>query len=69
MNDAICNDYPRALFFIARGATAPDAKVVCSGCAVRADCLAYALDDLTLQGVWGGTTERERRQLRGQRAA
>jgi WhiB family transcriptional regulator, redox-sensing transcriptional regulator len=39
-------------------------KVVCRACPVREECLAYALADETLQGVWGGTTERERREMR-----
>ena len=44
------------------------AKAVCAVCTVRGECLAYALADLQLQGVWGGTTEPERRSLRGQAA-
>ena len=40
------------------------AKAVCSGCAVQEACLEFAL--LTNQefGVWGGTSEDERRRLR-----
>jgi WhiB family redox-sensing transcriptional regulator len=40
------------------------AKAVCSSCPVRAECLDYALADPSLVGCWGGTTERERRDLR-----
>jgi WhiB family redox-sensing transcriptional regulator len=39
------------------------AKVVCSGCPVRLECLAEALDNRIEWGVWGGMTERERRAL------
>ena len=30
----------------------------------REECLAYALADKDLVGMWGGTTERERREMR-----
>ncbi|MDR2620296.1 MAG: WhiB family transcriptional regulator [Propionibacteriaceae bacterium] len=43
------------------------AKNICFGCPVRANCLAEALDNRIEWGVWGGMTERERRQLRRQR--
>ncbi|MGW1617353.1 WhiB family transcriptional regulator [Streptomyces sp. NPDC002285] len=43
------------------------AKAVCSGCLVRTECLAYALDNRIEHGVWGGMTERERRALRRRR--
>ena len=34
-----------------------------SGCPVRGECLAEALDNRIEWGVWGGMTERERRAL------
>lgn len=54
-------DHPDALFV--QGAAQQQAKVVCFRCPVRAECLAHALDTRTQFGVWGGMTERERRQL------
>jgi hypothetical protein len=39
-------------------------RAICSGCAVRESRLAYALADKGLVGMWGGTTERERREMR-----
>jgi WhiB family redox-sensing transcriptional regulator len=44
------------------------AKLVCSGCPVRMECLAEALDHRIEWGVWGGMTERERRLLLRQRS-
>lgn len=46
-----------------RGAEQNKAKQLCSGCPVRTECLAEALDNQIEWGVWGGMTERERRAL------
>ncbi|GLZ28000.1 hypothetical protein Lesp02_01900 [Lentzea sp. NBRC 105346] len=35
----------------------------CLPCPVRTECLAHALDHRIEFGVWGGMTERERRQV------
>ena len=45
------------------GAAQNRAKTVCTGCPVRTECLADALDSRIEYGVWGGMTERERRAL------
>jgi WhiB family redox-sensing transcriptional regulator len=39
------------------------ARALCTGCPVKARCLAEALDHQIEWGVWGGMTERERRSL------
>jgi WhiB family redox-sensing transcriptional regulator len=60
------------LFFPERGASTTEAKAVCAGCPVTEDCLWFALgatdDRVPVQkfGIWGGTSERERRRLRRQ---
>jgi WhiB family redox-sensing transcriptional regulator len=41
-----------------------EAKRICSGCEVRAECLEYALAHDERFGIWGGLSERERRRLR-----
>jgi WhiB family redox-sensing transcriptional regulator len=50
--------------FPVRGESTIAAKAVCAGCVVRSECLSYALADSNLVGIWGGTSERERRQMR-----
>ncbi|GAA2478357.1 MULTISPECIES: WhiB family transcriptional regulator [Actinomycetes] len=40
------------------------AKTVCERCPVRQECLDWALDTGQGIGIWGGTTELERRRLR-----
>lgn len=52
---------PDALFV--RGAAQNRAKLLCSQCPVRTECLAEALTHNIEWGVWGGMTERERRAL------
>lgn len=39
------------------------AKAVCTGCPVRTECLADALDQRIDFGIWGGMSSRERRAL------
>ncbi|MDQ0379894.1 WhiB family transcriptional regulator [Amycolatopsis thermophila] len=65
---AACRDEDPELFFpvseMGPGARqVARAKAVCASCPVRAECLAYALDAGLDNGIFGGTTERERRSL------
>ncbi len=66
---AACRGTPNpGLFFpAATGITAAgqarEAKAVCADCPVLTACLAYALATRQEYGVWGGTTERERRAM------
>jgi hypothetical protein len=65
MERAACRGADPALFFPTLGAnTAAKAKAICAGCAVRQECLEYALADPESAGVWAGMAERERRRLR-----
>ncbi len=41
-----------------------EALSVCEGCVSRAQCLAWALEHGEEFGIWGGTTERDRRAMR-----
>ncbi len=66
---ASCVGVDPELFFPERGETTRHAKAVCSRCLVCQECLEYALANAEKFGVWGGTSERERRKLRRQRAA
>jgi WhiB family transcriptional regulator, redox-sensing transcriptional regulator len=46
------------------GTSSEAAAELCRGCGFVASCLAYAVENRELSGVWGGTTEGERRRLR-----
>ena len=41
-----------------------EAKRICRDCPVRTPCLAWALGQGSCVGIWGGTTEDERRAIR-----
>lgn len=56
----------QAMFFPARGESVEAARAICDGCPVTGECLDFALENHCI-GVWGGTTERQRRTLRRER--
>ena len=59
-----CTPDQMHLFFPALGEDVRPAKAICAGCPVRAECLNYALDNGIHNGIWGGTSELQRRGLR-----
>jgi len=60
---------PEAEFMTARRRREAKAKAVCAGCPARRECLAWALDTGQSFGIWGGTSEEERRAILRQRRA
>jgi WhiB family transcriptional regulator, redox-sensing transcriptional regulator len=44
------------------------AKAICADCPVRPTCLDFAMANRDLQGIWGGTTDEERRKARRSKA-
>jgi WhiB family redox-sensing transcriptional regulator len=68
---AACRDVDPELFFPKPGQNVASAKRICASCPVRMPCLEFALTAVSTSvddhGVYGGTTERERRRLRRQR--
>ena len=63
---ALCAQVDPEIFFPEKGGSVRDPKRICGMCDVRAECLDYALthEDAGRFGIWGGTSERERRTLR-----
>ncbi|MET9959633.1 WhiB family transcriptional regulator [Streptomyces sp. NPDC006326] len=59
---AVCRTGDPDELFV-EGAAQNRAKAVCTGCPVRTECLAHALDNRIEHGVWGGMTERGGRSL------
>ncbi|MGH9117242.1 MAG: WhiB family transcriptional regulator [Acidimicrobiales bacterium] len=68
MDLANCLGCDPDLFFPELGEPSAAAKAVCGGCVVRRECLEFALVTGQKHGIWGGTSERERRRLRRARA-
>ncbi len=69
MEHGACRGVGNETFFTSRGQRmlVKAAKTMCATCPVIEDCLAYALDQPDLQGIWGGTSPRERVHLRVRR--
>jgi WhiB family redox-sensing transcriptional regulator len=67
--ESACRDTDPSLFFPV-GTTGPAleqiaaAKAVCDSCEAKTPCLQFALSTNQDSGVWGGTSEEERRKLR-----
>ncbi|AEA27341.1 hypothetical protein GCM10023403_39350 [Pseudonocardia benzenivorans] len=61
---ALCAQTDPEAFFPEKGGSTREAKRICGGCEVRAECLEYALAQDERFGIWGGLSERERRRLR-----
>lgn len=57
-----CGEDPE-VFYPDNDEEATLALQICAGCVVREACLEYALEARERLGVWGGTTERERRRI------
>ncbi len=60
---AACRGVDPNLFFPTEEQDASAALRICQGCPVQQECLEWALESRVRYGVWGGTTERDRRRL------
>jgi WhiB family redox-sensing transcriptional regulator len=69
MRDAACRDAGADRFFPRDGAGVIRAQRICRGCLVRSECGSFALTHRIGHGVWGGLSERARRELLHERDA
>jgi WhiB family redox-sensing transcriptional regulator len=67
MAEGNCRDEPPSMFFPSDGVGVDVARQLCATCPVKEPCLEYALRNRIDHGVWGGTSERERRRILRQR--
>ncbi|WP_420625178.1 WhiB family transcriptional regulator [Candidatus Poriferisodalis sp.] len=58
-----CADTDPNVFFPSDGAGVIAAQKVCAECPVKDPCREYALANNITHGVWGGTSERQRRRI------
>jgi WhiB family redox-sensing transcriptional regulator len=61
---ALCRAVGVDIFFKGAGESTDQARALCAACPTRAECLAAALEDVDTRGIWGGTSERQRREMR-----
>lgn len=61
---AVCSSVDPELFFPNRGESPVEAKAVCRSCPVRRECLEFALETNQTYGIWGGTSDQERRRIK-----
>jgi WhiB family redox-sensing transcriptional regulator len=64
--EAACRGSDPELFFPSRGENRQlsKAKAICNECPVQPECLQYAVDNQIHQGIYGGQSERQRRNTR-----
>jgi WhiB family transcriptional regulator, redox-sensing transcriptional regulator len=70
MRHGLCREIDPDLFFPNKGANereVREAKAVCRACSVTTECLTYAMKHPMEEGIWGGTSGRERAILAAQR--
>lgn len=64
---ALCAQTDPNAFFPEKGESTKSAKSVCGSCPVRDECLEYALANNMRFGIWGGLSEKQRRDLLAQK--
>ncbi len=65
MRRALCaTEADPDVFYPPKNARATEAIKVCLECPVRDECLVHAVVNYETFGVWGGTSERQRRWIR-----
>jgi WhiB family transcriptional regulator, redox-sensing transcriptional regulator len=64
---ALCAQTDPDAFYPEKGKSTTAAKRTCMACEVRTECLEYALENEERWGVWGGTSEHQRRKMQRER--
>lgn len=62
--EAVCAQVDPEIFFPEKGGSNREAKRICMSCPVRVACEREAAERDEPFGIWGGTSERERRRLK-----
>lgn len=65
--EAACHDADPEQFFSSDEDKQSAALALCAACPVRSECLEHALSTREPYGIWGGTTEHERKRIARQR--
>ncbi|MFC5384281.1 WhiB family transcriptional regulator [Arcanobacterium hippocoleae] len=67
MEDALCAQTDPDIFYPEKGGSTAPATSICQGCAVRAQCLEYAITNDIRHGIWGGTSDNDRKRIARER--
>ncbi|MFF5977151.1 WhiB family transcriptional regulator [Streptomyces sp. NPDC012769] len=59
----LCAQTDPELFWPEKGSSTAEARKICTACEVRLECLEYAVTHGE-PGVWGGTSENQRKAIR-----
>ena len=65
--EALCAEMGNEPFFSEFSWDVSAAKLICSQCPVHDECLEFAIRHPRTKGIWGGTTEAERYDLKLER--
>lgn len=65
MEQGVCQnrDEDGKIFFPEAGNNANMAKKMCARCPVREKCLDWSIETRQMYGIWGGVSEKKRRQM------
>jgi WhiB family transcriptional regulator, redox-sensing transcriptional regulator len=63
MAQGLCAEKHPSIFFPSDGVGVEKARKICNECPMPTHCLEYALRNRIDHGVWGGTSERQRRRI------
>ncbi len=67
MEDALCAQTDPDIFYPEKGGSTAPATSVCNGCSVRSECLEYAVTNDIRHGIWGGTSDNDRKRMSRER--
>lgn len=61
--DGLCAETDPEAFYPEKGGSTRHAKAVCLECPIQTECLEWAIEHGERYGIWGGTSEHERRKI------
>lgn len=64
---SLCVQTDPDIFFPEKGGSTAPAMSVCNACPVRQQCLDYAIENDIRHGIWGGTSDNDRRRIARER--
>lgn len=64
---ALCAQADPEKWFPGHGGTVRSVRAICGRCPAQDECREYAVARPDVTGIWGGTTSREREQIRAAR--